>query len=255
MDGLVHERAAAVELPGSAPAAGVVVLLGSPPFDVGVAQGQAAESPQLDRLFEPEIGRREPRWENRAQPNARGVTGVDDGVATRQCDLQRFFNDDVLAGPGGLDCRLHVGAAGRADADDIKVRDGEQCVQVVECRTAAFGQPGDLVGVGGIAAPGPDDPGALDLVDRPGVKLGDHAAADDAETVLCHRSFCSLDACLLPHSHSHDLALADADDQAVGDVNEGLGVGDGLAVGPDIETPLLDHAASIRCARFQVRAL
>ena len=43
VDRLVHERAAAVELPGPAPAAGVVVLLGPPPLDVGVAQGQAAE--------------------------------------------------------------------------------------------------------------------------------------------------------------------------------------------------------------------
>ena len=59
-------------------------------------------------------------------------------------------------------------------------------VQVVEDRAASLGQPGDLVAVGRIAAPGRDDPGVLDLVDRPRVKLGDHAAADDAETVLSH---------------------------------------------------------------------
>ena len=43
---LIHERTAAVELPRSAPAAGVVVLLGAPPFDVRIAQREPAEAAQ-----------------------------------------------------------------------------------------------------------------------------------------------------------------------------------------------------------------
>ena len=57
VDRLVHQGAAAVEVPGPAPAAGVVVLLGPPPLDVGVAQGQAAEPAGVDRLLEGEVGR------------------------------------------------------------------------------------------------------------------------------------------------------------------------------------------------------
>ena len=57
VDRLVHEGAAAVEVPGSSPAAGVVVLLGPPPLHVGVAQGEAAEPAACDRFLEPEVGR------------------------------------------------------------------------------------------------------------------------------------------------------------------------------------------------------
>ena len=44
VDRLIHQRAAAVELPGPAPAAGVVILLGAPPLDVRIAQGEPAEA-------------------------------------------------------------------------------------------------------------------------------------------------------------------------------------------------------------------
>ena len=43
VDRLVHQGTAAVEVPGPAPAARVVIRLGPPPLDVRVAQGQPAE--------------------------------------------------------------------------------------------------------------------------------------------------------------------------------------------------------------------
>ena len=79
-----------------------------------------------------------------------------------------------------------VGAAGRADADDVEPGMGEHPVEVVVDPAVAPGQLGDLGAVGLRPAEGRHDAGPLDLVDRPRVELGDHAATDDAETVLGH---------------------------------------------------------------------
>ena len=186
VDRLVHECPAAVEVPGAPPAARVVILLGSPPLHVGVSQGQAAESATCDGLLEANVGRREPRREDRAEANAGRFAGLDDRVAPRQRDLQRLLDDHVLAGAGRLDGRISMGAAGSANADDIQPRVRKHRVQVVIDRAAVPGHPGDLLGVGPGAAEGGHHAGAGYLVDRPGVKLGDHPAANEAKTMLSH---------------------------------------------------------------------
>ena len=51
VDGLVHEGAAAVEGPGAAPGAAVVVLLRAVPLHVGVAEREPAEAAGVDGLL------------------------------------------------------------------------------------------------------------------------------------------------------------------------------------------------------------
>src|SRR5271165_7556182 len=52
-----------------------------------------------------------------------------------------------------------------------------------------------------------------------------------------------------------DLALADPDDQAVGNVDQGLGIRDGFPLRTDIEAALLDHPPGIRGARIEPQLL
>src|SRR5438874_13796724 len=51
MDGLVHERAAAIEGLGAFPATFVVILLRAPPFDRGFGEPQPAEAPLIHGLL------------------------------------------------------------------------------------------------------------------------------------------------------------------------------------------------------------
>ena len=48
VDGLVHQGPAAVEFPGAAPRAAVVIGLAAKPLHVGVAQREPAEPPAVD---------------------------------------------------------------------------------------------------------------------------------------------------------------------------------------------------------------
>src|SRR5208337_3980509 len=59
----------------------------------------------------------------------------------------------------------------------------------------------------------------------------------------------------LDQAYFYDLALADPDDQAIGDINQGLGVRDGLSRRADIEPSLLDEPAGARGARLQLQFL
>jgi hypothetical protein len=254
VNGLVHERAAAVEVPGAPPAARIVVLLGSPPLHVRVAQRQAAEPAPRDGLLEPQVRGAEARGEDGAELNPGSSAGVDDGVAAPKGDLQRLLNHDVLARPRRLYGRIQVGAAGRADADDVQLRERQHFGEIVEDPATMPRHPGDLLGIGLGAAVGGDDTRARDLIDGPGVELGNHPAADDAEAVLGHGYVQGVRvlARSSDQAHSCDLALAHADDQAVGHVHKGLGISDDLALGTDVETSLFDHPAGVRPAGLEL---
>src|SRR5271157_2420215 len=56
-------------------------------------------------------------------------------------------------------------------------------------------------------------------------------------------------------AYSGDLALADPDDQAVGNVDQGLGIRDGFPLRTDIEAALLDHPPGVRGARIESQLL
>src|SRR5262249_56221369 len=55
----------------------------------------------------------------------------------------------------------------------------------------------------------------------------------------------------LGEAHPGDLSLADADDQAVAHVDQGLRLGNRRPLGPDVHAPLLDDPPPVRRATLQ----
>ena len=147
VDRLVHQGAAAVQFPGAAPGAAVVVLLGAVPLDVRVADCQSAEAALVDGLLDQLRRFVKPRGKDRGQHDARLVAGVDDLVAAFERDLQRLLDDHVFARPGRRHGRLQMGTAGRADRHHVDLRVGQHRVQIVVGRAAGdFGQPSAAAG-------------------------------------------------------------------------------------------------------------
>ena len=144
---LVHERPAAVEIPGAPPAARIIILLGSPPFDVGIPQGQAAEPATRDRFLQANIGRVN-RDGKIVQSRTPAVSQASMIASQRGRVISRGFSTTTCF---PARCRLHgriqVGAAGRADANDVHLGLGEHLLQVVVSLALATGQPGDFLGV------------------------------------------------------------------------------------------------------------
>ena len=71
VDGLVHQRAAAVELPGAAPGAAVVIRLRAIPLHIGVAEREPAEAPCVDGPLQLDARARETareRWPSSFTP-------------------------------------------------------------------------------------------------------------------------------------------------------------------------------------------
>ena len=183
VDRLIHQRAAAVERPGAAPAAAVVILLGPVPFDDGVPQSQLAEPLRVDRLFQLGAGRVEAARKDGREGHSRLVARVDDPVAPFECHFERLFDDDVFPRLGGHDRRIHVRAARRADCDNVDRRVGQHLFQIlIRGRVVLLGEPfgrqRELV----VTA----DQFASGRFDCFGVEPCDHAAADNPKSHFFH---------------------------------------------------------------------
>ena len=86
----------------------------------------------------------------------------------------------MLAGLSAGEGRGEVVAAGRAEADDIDVRMGEESLGRLGEGDAMLG--GEVTSLGGRAVVGGDKLHAGDLRERFRMELGDHAGSPDAET-------------------------------------------------------------------------
>ena len=181
--GLVHDRAAAVEGPGSAPVAGVVVALPAPPGVGGDGRGDGAEVPVPHGLLDLLGGAVEPVLGDDGDGLPGALLGVDDAVGRGQGDVDRLLHDDVLAGVQGRHRAVGVHAAGGADGDGVDVVAAQHRVQV--------GGGLDAVPVGQLLRPGRvgvDDRDELGEVGQVGqrscVGPADHAGADEGEPEL-----------------------------------------------------------------------
>ena len=195
VDALVHQGAAAVEVPGAAPVAGVVVLLGAPPLYVGVGEDDLAELAGVDGFLDELGGGVEAVLADDGELLAGLFLGGDHAIAGFEGDFHGLFDDDVLAGFHGADGHVGVHAGGGADADDVEVFVGEEFGEfAVDLLDAEL--------LGHVAGPFGDDVGdgdefrfLRDLGNGRPVGGADGAAADDAELVhlfLCAhvRSLC-----------------------------------------------------------------
>ena len=131
MHALVHQRAAAVQLPGSPPACGVIVSLVPVVLQIGVGQDDPAEFSLLDRLPHGDGGGHQPALEDALHLGAVLLHHPDDLVDLFRSDLHGLFADDGLPRVGGRDADLPVKAAGDADADRLHLRVGQERMVIV----------------------------------------------------------------------------------------------------------------------------
>src|SRR6516162_443992 len=115
---LIHQGTAAVQRASSFPAAFVVVGLGPPPLASGFSQRKTAESSRHDGGFQCLVRVAETRRKDRAQLYTVTITRVDDLIAAFKRDVERFFDDNMLAGGRRRDCWLHMGTARRGHYDN-----------------------------------------------------------------------------------------------------------------------------------------
>lgn len=110
MDGLVHDGAPAVELPGATPGAGVVVCLIAEPFDISVREREFSEASGVGRFFEGDGGGVEAAGEDAGEDDFVFPAGGDHGIDAFEGHLERFFANHVFFCVGGGDGRFEVSA-------------------------------------------------------------------------------------------------------------------------------------------------
>ena len=120
MGRLVHQDAAALPLPGAAPAVAVVVGAVPPAQHGHHAQDGPADLPCLDGLMDPHAGPVKTALHHGADGHMVPLPRRDDPVAVLQTGGQRLFDQDIAAVFGRGDGRAAVGRVGRADADHIQ---------------------------------------------------------------------------------------------------------------------------------------
>ena len=127
------DRAAAVQRPGAAPVAGVVVGLAAPPGVRGDRRGDRAQSgPFVTRLEHLLGGPVEPVLRDHRDdllPERCSAAMIRSAAASG--DVDRLLDDDVFAGVECGDRHVGVQAAGRADGHGVDVVAGQQGRDVV----------------------------------------------------------------------------------------------------------------------------
>ena len=140
VNALVHQRAAAIESPGAAPSAGIVVILRAPPFDVSGGRGDFAKAPCLAGMV-----KRLNRWletsvQNRSERFSRRFRHCHHVIDAFCGDLQWFFANDMLACAEGGKRGIEMSARRRADGDDVELGISEKFVEIGVSAAAKFGR-------------------------------------------------------------------------------------------------------------------
>ena len=179
VDGLVHESATAIESPRAAPSCRVVVGLVAIPLDVGRGGSEFAKAASFDGLLEGVHARVKAAVENGCESFSVGSSGGNEFVAALGGDFEGFLYDGMFASIEGRKSWVEMGSAGRSDGDDFefgvskKVFHGGKAFGVVFLR--------ELVGAFLVEVEDRVESAASHGSDRFGVKVADHAGADNSE--------------------------------------------------------------------------
>ena len=182
MHALVHQRAAAVLLPGAAPARAVVIGLVTIIFQVRSGQADPAEPALGHGLLHSDGHRHHAPLEDALHLRVGALHHADHIRDLLRRDLHRLFAHNGLTGFGGGFAHLAVGAAGYADAYDVHGRVRQNVVIIiVDVGHAVFG--GISVGLfrDDIARAVQHAVLAAQGLQRFGMGESDHAAADDGK--------------------------------------------------------------------------
>ena len=137
-----------------------------------------ADGPGLDEFDEPGRLRMQAVHEGFAQEGAGLAGGVHHGVGLKGGEAHRLFDENVLAGLGGLDGPLRVARMGRGDIDGLDLRIGDQGLVAFDDTGAGevFGKAGLIR----IARADGDEPGVRGLAGAALEGAGDAARPDNA---------------------------------------------------------------------------
>jgi hypothetical protein len=138
------------------------------------------ETAGVDRGLNRACAFTKPRLENRRHFDPRGIRHPQQLVRAFSRNLNGLLDHHMLSRPHRRERRLEMRAARRGDAHDVDVRSGHEFID-------ARGRKRQLVllrespGVVRVARGDTDQPAAFRVRDRLGMKIGNHADADDAE--------------------------------------------------------------------------
>ncbi len=176
VDGLVDERAAAVEGEGAAPLGAAVVVGRAIPLDAGVDEERLAEEAAVEPVLEPLDVGFEAILEDYSELYVGFIGGGDEGVGFFCGDVDGFFGEDVQTALRGGDALLGVKAGGGAEDDEVERLVCQEGGEVRVRLGAVFGgEAGDALRICTV------DGGDLDTGDGAGgagVGLRDVAGAD-----------------------------------------------------------------------------
>jgi hypothetical protein len=181
---LVHEHAAALALPGAAPAAGGVVVVGAEPVgDFPVNAPHLAELAAVDEVLDFLEGGVRAHVEHGGEDFLFVGVGGDEALTVGFVDGDGLFDQDVKPGVERLDADGGVGEVGRADEDGVDVAGADHFIDVGEglLSLQQGGQGADALAQGGHA-----QSGHLAGADVMKVGFAHVAEADDAESDVFH---------------------------------------------------------------------
>src|SRR6266849_1217 len=139
VDGLVDERAAAVEGERAAPLEIGVIVGGAIPLDARVDEERLAEEAAVEPVLEALDVGLEAILENYCEFYVGFVGGGDEGVGFSCGNVDRLFGEDVEAVLGGGDALLGMEAGGSAEDDEVERFVGEEGGEVGERLGVVFG--------------------------------------------------------------------------------------------------------------------
>ncbi len=179
MGSLVDEDSAAFHRPRAAPGIGVVIGLVAPSEHCHLGYGWFSQRARINGMTDaPHAGIPAPLADH-SEGFSGGCRGSDHGVAVRDGEGHRLFDEDVAAGLCGLDGDLPVGRVGRDDEDGLDPVFGNHFPDRSACAYAVAQRKG--LALLWIAAADGDELAVSRGDDGAGVEFGNFAVADEAE--------------------------------------------------------------------------
>ena len=184
VNALVHDRPTAVELPGPAPAAVGVILVGSIPGRDRAGPADFSKSTLLDGIVQNGVGVVPTVLENAGEPDAEFFRRRDHLVNAIGQDFHGLFDQDVQPPLHGRDGGGLVIAAGRADVSGIQLFLAEHFLQIGIERDRDLGPLEGLAALVGDQIADRDDLTVGQLPHGPQVHGADDSRSDDRDTPL-----------------------------------------------------------------------
>ncbi len=162
----------------------LVISRAALPFDVGTAQHQTSETPGIDGRLERTGTCRKAGLKDRGDFHTRLFGGVEQGIDPFDADLQRLFDDQMLARRNPLQGWFQMRATGRDDTRHLnpRMREKSPGISGVKRNLVRLGKRGSLFLRTPQHADQPDMMRRRQCGNGLDVIAGNHASADQTKT-------------------------------------------------------------------------